>query len=783
MSDLITKASQVPRVGGAIDNFAAPIPESTYNYWEVKDLLERSGYTVARDGTAVRTASIVDNGINVSGQAVTDLAVTGSGDSAILTSTPLNEYVVELGPKVTSGGVYAFIDAIPYIAAVAQGTKIGIESYKSNPEFWTDFSNAIFGNPTNPTDLHLTPTNLLFGAEVILRKVEGGEYDGQIISFGEVETIHKAYNEFKKRHAYDPGNTITPTHDYSGTYDLEFTGHYKESMTPDELLDIVQTITRFPMTDSQRAYLSDSLPEVIEGLKGLTVFYMDRGTYHLYGFRMWFAEDAESRYVVKDGTGRYVSTATVVRAYDPKSESGAAIQTEDISRYLNGYNLMDKVIYSDVDCTTIEVPTVFIRPDGFEGFSDDDFNDWVDNNPYAFEVGKLNDDGTITRKKYIPLGLDNVTPDDTINPDESDKPHSREGNYPDPSPTPDPDYIPDYIGDSTVPPITYPGFNNPVPETSEGNPPSIVPPVSSMSNKLYTVYHPSDAILDSLGGVLWNNSITEQIVKMFTNNPMDAIISLHEIYCTPRNAATKHIMLGSYNSNISCPTVKDRYKTIDCGSIYIPEIYGDARDYIRTQAEIYLPFISFRSVDVRDIVNCIVNVVYTIDLYTGSCLAVINTTKDGVKQTLYTFEGNCGAQIPLTAAQRNGLVSLISATASSLIGGVTGGVGGAVAMGVGKAVAGVGSGAFQANISRTSGFSGNAGAMAIKTPYIIITRNKSADAANYEHYIGKPTNRTVYLTNCSGYTRVKAVHVENIPGATDKEKDMIKALLEGGVIL
>ena len=67
-------------------------------------------------------------------------------------------------------------------------------------------------------------------------------------------------------------------------------------------------------------------------------------------------------------------------------------------------------------------------------------------------------------------------------------------------------------------------------------------------------------------------------------------------------------------------------------------------------------------------------------------------------------------------------------------------------------------------------------------PYLIITRPKPAEADNFNKFYGKPSNKTVRLSSCSGYTRVKDVHVDNIV-ATDNELSEIEQLLKEGVII
>ena len=70
--------------------------------------------------------------------------------------------------------------------------------------------------------------------------------------------------------------------------------------------------------------------------------------------------------------------------------------------------------------------------------------------------------------------------------------------------------------------------------------------------------------------------------------------------------------------------------------------------------------------------------------------------------------------------------------------------------------------------------------MGIKKPYLIIERPYSKYAGSYAKHIGYPSNNTVTLSSCKGFTRVKASDVTNI-NTTEEERNMIYELLKNGV--
>ena len=85
-------------------------------------------------------------------------------------------------------------------------------------------------------------------------------------------------------------------------------------------------------------------------------------------------------------------------------------------------------------------------------------------------------------------------------------------------------------------------------------------------------------------------------------------------------------------------------------------------------------------------------------------------------------------------------------------------------------------------VEHSGGFSGNAGAMGSKIPYLIISRPQIDLANKFEKYIGYPANITTTLESCSGFVNVLECHLENI-NATDSELNEIESLLKGGIIV
>ena len=326
------------------------------------------------------------------------------------------------------------------------------------------------------------------------------------------------------------------------------------------------------------------------------------------------------------------------------------------------------------------------------------------------------------------------------------------------------------------PPIEDPPVDPPTDNT--GNTNIVLPPTTGTGTGMNNIYNPSKGEMQSFNAFLWSNDFVNTIKKIL-NDPMQAVIALQMVYVTPPTESGHTIVVGSIDTEISSDIVTSQYVTLNCGSVTIPEYFRDYTDYSPyTEIQCYLPFIGFVKLDPDDVINASLNIKYTVDLYTGACIAEIKVTKGDLSAVLYTFNGNCAVQLPLTSATHSSIFGVISGISSATIGVATGNP--LMALG-GLATAGMSYG--KQDISRSGSLGSNAGAMAIKKPYIIIRRPIAYNAQRYNEFMGIPSNTYTVLSNLSGYTRVKYCHVENIESATDNEKTMIESLLKQGVLI
>lgn len=464
---------------------------------------------------------------------------------------------------------------------------------------------------------------------------------------------------------------------------------------------------------------------------------------------------------------------------------------------------------SDVDWPmTIDFP--WSRPDGYEG-------DWPETTTWPLPQQKPDYWPSVLRYPNR-FSMPNISndPDDEPNPNENATPekgskyidNSQPGTKIDPAEDAEPD--PGSDPSDPTPPVTTqiipadppggtPGTPAPPPDSGE-TPVPVTPiidiPFTSANDGLISVYHPTDAQLKAFASWLWVTYADPSIDKLW-NNPFDGVIGLMELYCTPTDIGAKNIRSGFLDSGISSQTIS-RYTEIDCGSIYVPEFYRNYLDYSPySKAHVYLPFIGIVELNVDDVVGHGINITYKIDEYNGACIAIITCARhvevDGedvdYSAVTYQYSGNCAVELPLAggtqSAIRAGLIQAAAYGLSSVIGGIVSGVSG----NIGGAISQVGYGAANAigsvvsaksSVQHSGSFGSSYGALGAKTPFIIVSRPKQLRVLNYPRIYGYPAHSAVTIGNCTGYLRVREVHVKSST-ATDGEKKRIEELLKEGV--
>lgn len=329
------------------------------------------------------------------------------------------------------------------------------------------------------------------------------------------------------------------------------------------------------------------------------------------------------------------------------------------------------------------------------------------------------------------------------------------------------------MDDKDKDPPVYPPDDN----TGDTDPPT--PPVlSGAGTDLIAIYNPTKAEIISFNQWLWDlDPLNVSNWQKLFGNPIEAVISLQMLYAVPSVGAPQNIKVGFMTSSVSSKIVTNQYIDIDCGTVSIEERYHTIHDYTATTVHIYLPFIGIVPLRIGDVMKSTLHLYYRIDVLTGTCLAQIEVIKENSRAVLYSFNGTCSVQLPLTSGQFSGIFSTLLSAGSFALSTGTG-----IAGAVGSVAHDVLSGGVRQDVRMSGTLGSNAGAMGIRTPYVIITRNKPVTAYDYNRQYGYPAHKTVVLSQVSGYTRVRECHLESVP-CTDEERAMIYRSLTDGVII
>lgn len=312
-----------------------------------------------------------------------------------------------------------------------------------------------------------------------------------------------------------------------------------------------------------------------------------------------------------------------------------------------------------------------------------------------------------------------------------------------------------------------------------------LPDISAASLGLISIYTPTIAQIQALSGYLWSGAFDPDSFKKLFSDPMECMIGLGIVPAVPTSAGTKNVRFGNVDSGISMSYVNTQWVSVNCGSVKIEKDIASFLDYDPyTKLSLYLPFIGFRDISCDDVMGGSIQVVYNMDILTGSCSAFVKHSTRGV---LYNYNGNCIANIPINAANYSAAIQNAVTTVASGVGVLAGMATGAAPVTAMTAVSMFNSAANTAlsskpTIQRTGNLGGVAGLLSVKKPYLIIQRPNKSVPDYVQNYVGLTCNKTLSLGSCHGFTMIDQCHIEGI-SATPGEITEIETLLKQGVIL
>lgn len=303
-----------------------------------------------------------------------------------------------------------------------------------------------------------------------------------------------------------------------------------------------------------------------------------------------------------------------------------------------------------------------------------------------------------------------------------------------------------------------------------------LPSVSAVDAGFIKLYNPTLAQLNSLAAYMWTGLDLTAFKKIFAD-PMECILGLSLVPVAVPDGSTEEIYVGNIGTGVNMTKANSQYVEVDCGTLEVKEFWGAYLDFSPyTKLELYLPYIGIHQVDADEIVGKTIHIKYHVDILTGACIAYVKCG-DSV---LYSFNGQCSANVPLTSRDwtntLNGIISIAGSIGSLVASG------GANAPSAISNIASSAMNAVKPTIEKSGSLSGVGGMMGIQTPYLILTRPKQALPEGQNAFSGYPSFITVTLSEITGYAEIESIHLENIP-CTGAELSEIEAILKEGVIL
>jgi len=314
-------------------------------------------------------------------------------------------------------------------------------------------------------------------------------------------------------------------------------------------------------------------------------------------------------------------------------------------------------------------------------------------------------------------------------------------------------------GEDTTEYIDFPSLPSDNPATKSG---------------LYRIVKIDTENLNKLSSFLWSTDPLDTLIKVFSK-PWDCIISLMTLpYAVTSDTTTSELKILDYSTGANVYKNVSTQESILFGTCDITESFGNFLDYTNTTVSIYLPFIGWNPLDVQDVMDATLTLVYNIDNQTGQCIVLLKCTKNNmdVDSVTYEWSGNIATQLPLTGNDASqyllGLMQSVTSFATTNFG---------------SAISNATSTTFNKNKIMTSGrLDSNTGNLSIMYPYIKIERPIWSRPNNYLDMIGQPYDAENTLGNLSGYVQVAEVKSE-LNGVPEESRDRIIELLKEGVYI
>lgn len=320
---------------------------------------------------------------------------------------------------------------------------------------------------------------------------------------------------------------------------------------------------------------------------------------------------------------------------------------------------------------------------------------------------------------------------------------------------------------------------------------------SAIGSGFINAYKIDAANLANVGACLWSSTFLTWLNGLFID-PIDAIVSLNVFPYLPLYGSSTYIKLLNHVTTLADlgidavgSPLTNQFRVIDFGTLNVYEVFESFLDYANTNFSLYLPFIGEVSLPINEVMGGTINVQYTIDFFTGMCIANVLCCRN-IQFSLYdtadqyaqhSYQGNCAMQIPVNSKDYGAIVgSIINACASGLKDGLESGN---VAVGAASAslhAAGDAfSGGWKPSVKTKGAIQANAGFCSVLYPYITIERPIAPVTDSYQTAHGYMSYTDGTLSAYEGKCVCTDINLSGISNATDSEKERIRAMCREGV--
>ena len=364
----------------------------------------------------------------------------------------------------------------------------------------------------------------------------------------------------------------------------------------------------------------------------------------------------------------------------------------------------------------------------------------------------------------------------------------------------DPKIVADPNGDTNKP--LYPGQpNNPTGGgggTGDNVSDEIPMPTPTFlpNNAAYNRYWLKGTDISSLQSFLFSDTFLNDVKRLWTD-PAEYLIKLayypfdgqmHDY----SGVISANVAVAGIQSQIPAFAMLDTYNNkFFGGTLDITEYYGTYLDYSPyTTAEIYIPYIGYRQINLSDVMGKTLEIQYAVDFDTGILTAFV--LSDSTPLTMYSAP--FGVEVALSGSNAN----QVAQSVLGMVGNVVSAAGGVVSL-----ITSAGASAPVA-VPQITGAAGNlvnqvmnldisprnfgspsptTALYAPQQPFIVLHRPITAEPADFAALNGYAAGYSGLVSSFTGYLKASSVKLSNDTKVSQAEQQEIISLLLGGVYI